>query len=104
MRRAAIHVHSVLAGILQEMAPGTKYQFQYEPDYAGPPVSMTLPVAHEVYHFETFPPFFEGLLPEGDMLEGLLRQHKIDRRDCFSQLIAVGRDTVGAVTIEEITS
>jgi serine/threonine-protein kinase HipA len=104
MRRAAIYVHGSLAGILLEQTPGTAYRFQYEPDYTGPPVSMTLPVAQKAYQFETFPPFFEGLLPEGDMLEGLLRQNKIDRRDCFSQLIAAGRDTVGAVTVEEVTS
>jgi serine/threonine-protein kinase HipA len=104
MRRAAIYVHGVLAGTLREQALGTDYTFQYEPDYTGPPVSLAIPVAQQPCQFETFPPFFEGLLPEGDMLEGLLRQHKIDRRDCFSQLIAVGRDTVGAVTIEEITS
>lgn len=36
------------------------------------------------------------------MLEGLLRQRKIDRNDCFSQLIAVGLDMPGAVTAEEM--
>jgi serine/threonine-protein kinase HipA len=35
------------------------------------------------------------------MLVGLLRQRKIDRHDFFSQLIAIGQDTVGAVTIFE---
>ncbi len=44
----------------------------------------------------------EGLLPEGEMLGGLLRQLKIDAKDLFSQLMAVGRDLVGAVTVEEI--
>ncbi|WP_156812382.1 HipA N-terminal domain-containing protein [Legionella tunisiensis] len=43
---------------------------------------------------------FEGLLPEGIMLEALLRKYKIDRNDYFGQLILVGRDVVGAVTIE----
>lgn len=38
------------------------------------------------------------------MLEGLLRQNKIDRTDAFAQLIAVGKDTVGAVTIEADTA
>ncbi|MGQ3891658.1 hypothetical protein [Legionella sp. CNM-4043-24] len=35
------------------------------------------------------------------MLEALLRKYKIDRNDCFSQLVLVGQDVVGAVTIEE---
>jgi serine/threonine-protein kinase HipA len=36
------------------------------------------------------------------MLDGLLRQQKIDKDDLFSQLVAVGKDLVGAVTVEEI--
>jgi serine/threonine-protein kinase HipA len=36
------------------------------------------------------------------MLDGMLRQLKIDRNDLFSQLVAVGKDMVGAVTVEEI--
>ena len=36
------------------------------------------------------------------MLDGLLRQRKIDKDDYFSQLLAVGKDLVGAVTVEEM--
>jgi serine/threonine-protein kinase HipA len=36
------------------------------------------------------------------MLEALLRQCKLDRNDYFGQLLRVGKDVVGAVTIEEI--
>ncbi len=34
------------------------------------------------------------------MLEALLRQAKIDKNDLMSQLIAVGGDMVGNVTVE----
>ena len=34
------------------------------------------------------------------MLEGLLRRTKLDRSDLMSQLIAVGKDLVGNVTVE----
>jgi serine/threonine-protein kinase HipA len=71
MRRARIYVHGVLAGVLMEQAPGTDYVFRYEDNYHGPPVSLSLPLAQREYRFEGFPAFFEGLLPEGDMLEGL---------------------------------
>ena len=47
------------------------------------------------------PLFFEGLLPEGIMLEGLLKIGKIDKNDFFAQLIATGNDLVGAVTVKE---
>ena len=54
------------------------------------------------YVFPAFPAFFEGLLPEGMMLESLLRKFKLDHTDYFGQLIQVGHDLVGAVTVEEI--
>ena len=59
-----------------------------------------MPTNQSVYLYDRFPPFFEGLLPEGMMLEGLLRQTKIDRSDYLDQLIAVGEDLVGNVTVE----
>jgi serine/threonine-protein kinase HipA len=98
MRRAQIDVMGQRAGVLEESAPG-RYRFRYDDAYSGPPVSLSLPVSKREFVFEVFPPFFEGLLPEGAMLEGLLRQCKIDRTDLFGQLLAVGGDTVGAVTV-----
>jgi serine/threonine-protein kinase HipA len=41
------------------------------------------------------------VLPEGVMLEALLKQRKIDRNDLFGQLVAVGEDLVGAVSVKE---
>jgi serine/threonine-protein kinase HipA len=100
VRRARVYVMGDLAGFLEEI-DGGRYVFRYLECYDGPPVSLTMPVAHGEYSFDGFPPFFEGLLPEGDMLEGLLRQRKIDRTDAFAQLVAVGVEMVGAVTVTE---
>ena len=100
MRKASVSVNGMIAGILEELQDG-RYQFSYMDDYHGSPVSLTMPLTKKVYYFEVFPPFFEGLLPEGMMLEALLRKYKIDRNDYFGQLIMVGQDVVGAVTVEE---
>jgi serine/threonine-protein kinase HipA len=100
MRKACVLVNGIKAGILEELA-GKKYQFTYYPDYHNAPVSLTMPLINKVYAFDMFPPFFEGLLPEGVLLEALLRKYKIDTNDYFQQLIVVGQDVVGAVTIEE---
>lgn len=99
MKKARVLVHGIEAGILDELK-GRKYQFTYHADYQGAPVSLTMPLTNRIYEFEIFPPFFEGLLPEGVMLEALLRKYKIDRNDYLEQLIKVGQDVVGAVTIE----
>ena len=102
MRRAYVYMHGVPAGVLDEIKLKEEYRFQYLDEYEGPPVSLTIPRSRTAYIYDRFPPFFDGLLPEGDMLDGLLRQSKIDRDDLFAQLTAVGREMVGAVTVEEI--
>lgn len=99
MRQAIILAHGKRAGILTEIAPDD-YNFEYDENYEGEAVSLTMPTKHKKYSFKSFPPFFEGLLPEGVMLEGLLRNAKIDKKDYFSQLIATGNDLVGSVTVQ----
>ena len=87
----------VPAGTLRELEKG-KFEFEYFPDYKAQPISVTIPVRPEPYCFEGFPPFFEGLLPEGPQLEALLRKAKLDETDFFGQLVQVGGDLVGSVT------
>lgn len=100
MRRANVYVSGGWIGTLDELEGGERYRFSYLDGYDGPPVSLTMPIDRPVYEFDRFPPFFEGLLPEGEMLSGLLAQRKLDADDYFGQLIAVGQDLVGAVTVE----
>lgn len=100
MKIANVFVDGIKAGQLQEVTRKTHYRFTYDHDYKGPSVSLEMPLSKRVYDYDRFPPFFEGLLPEGVMLEGLLRKAKIDRDDYFSQLVAVGHDMVGNVTVE----
>ena len=102
MRQAIVKVHDIEAGILTETAD-KRFRFTYYQGYKGAPVSLTMPINTEggVFEYSSFPPFFDGVLPEGGQLEGLLRLRKIDRSDYFSQLIAVGEDLVGAVTVFE---
>lgn len=101
MRKANVYLHNHLAGTLIEIEKSTRYRFSYPEAYAGPAISLTMPITQKEYEFNTFPPFFDGLLPEGFQLEALLRKRKIDRNDLFSQLIVVGQDLVGAVTVAE---
>lgn len=101
MRKAEVYLHEKKTGILTEIKKNRKYRFEYLAEYNGPPVSVTIPTIRSAWDFEEFPPFFEGLLPEGANLEVLLRTEKIDREDLYSILMAVGNDTVGAVTVKE---
>lgn len=102
MRKAKVFANNIEAGILLELEFEKKYRFEYLSNYSGPPVSLTLPLIQRVYNFDSFPSFFDGLLPEGYQLEGLLKIGKIDRNDFFGQLLAVGDDMVGNITIKEV--
>lgn len=102
MRSAKVYVNGHEAGVFSEIEFGKKYGFDYLQGYVGPPISVTMPIDRRVYEFDSFPPFFDGLLPEGFQLDGLLKFGKIDRNDLFSQLLAVGGDLVGNVTLTEI--
>jgi len=101
MRKAQIYQQGKLAGLLEE-PDQNRYRFTYASGYHGQPISLAMPVREAPYEFDKFPPVFEGLLPEGLPLEALLRQYKIDKKDMFKQLVIVGEDVVGSLTIKEV--
>ncbi len=101
MRKAKVFNFGEHAGDLIEVEKSKKYNFIYDNDYNGPPISLTIPIEKRNYEFNHFPPFFEGLLPEGMQLEALVRQTKTDRNDFLSLLLITGKDLVGSVTIEK---
>lgn len=105
MRTAKIFINkNTLAGLLIELDAKAGYKIEYVDGYSGPPISLTMPISKKVYEFSVFPPFFDGVLPEGSQLEALLRQAKLDRDDYFGQLVTVGKDLIGAVSVEEVRS
>jgi serine/threonine-protein kinase HipA len=105
MRTAKIFINkNTLAGFLIELDAKSGYKIEYVHGYSGPPISLTMPTSKKVYEFAVFPPFFDGVLPEGSQLEALLRQAKLDRDDYFGQLVTVGKDLIGAVSVEEVRS
>jgi serine/threonine-protein kinase HipA len=103
MRTAKVYVCGKEAGLLSEIIFRKEYSFAYNDGYSGFPVSLTMPINQKFFAFNHFPPFFDGLLPEGHQLEGLLKQGKLDSNDLFSQLMMVGNDTVGSVTVKEVS-
>ena len=104
MRIAEVFLHDISAGFLTEVERGKEYMFKYHENYDEASISVTMPVEQKTYIFNEFPPFFEGLLPEGANLEMLLRTYKIDRDSFYDILLKVGEDTVGAVTVKEVAN
>lgn len=102
MKKAKVYVNEDYAGDLIEVTKTKSYRFEYLPDYKGMSVSMTMPLSKRIYEYDRFPPFFEGLLPEGRMKEALLQRAKLDEDDLFEQLIRVGQEMVGNVTVKRV--
>jgi len=101
MRRAKVFYHDQLAGVLEELADG--YHFTYSADYLNSdtarPVSLTLPLRTEHYHNSTMFSFFDGLIPEGWLLDIAEQNWKLDRRDRMGLLLACCQDCIGAVQV-----
>lgn len=100
-RQGFVFVQNIFSGIIRETDSG--YEFQYDKDYLSSqnplPVSLTLPLKEEVFESKTLFPFFDGLIPEGWLLNVVSKNWKIDRRDRFGLLLAVCKDSVGDVSV-----
>ena len=71
-------------------------------DYALP-VSLTLPLRDEPYTSPTLFPFFDGLIPEGWLLDIAVHNWKISENDRFGLLLTTCRDCIGNVNIRSLT-
>jgi len=104
MRKAEIKLHDTCAGWLTQDENG--YHFIYDPAYlqsANPePVSKTLPIQRAAYHSTVLFPFFDGLIPEGWLLEVVERNWKLNPRDRMGLLMACCKDCIGAVSVHPI--
>jgi serine/threonine-protein kinase HipA len=62
-------------------------------------ISKTLPVISKTYQSKVLFPFFDGLIPEGWLLDIAIDNWKINARDRFGLLLACCKNTIGAVSI-----
>jgi serine/threonine-protein kinase HipA len=100
-RQAKILYQDQLAGYLIEGDGG--YVFKYDEQYLkldnSKPISLTLPLSAYPFHSNVLFPFFDGLIPEGWLLEIGEKHWKLNPRDRFELLINLCRDTIGAVSV-----
>lgn len=101
MRQANVYLKDYLAGILTEDDEG--YEFAYLPAYLAmeeaKPVSLTLPLTDKPYRSSMLFPFFDGLIPEGWLLDVALRNSDISMLDRMSLLLLCCKDCIGAVSV-----
>lgn len=104
MRQAEIRVNYCLAGLLWQDDEG--YHFRYDAPYLlshdAMAVSLTLPLQSGEYHSKTMFPFFDGLIPEGWLLDVAQRNWKLNPRDRMGLLLVCCKDCIGAVSVHPI--
>jgi serine/threonine-protein kinase HipA len=102
MRRARILYKETLAGILTETTDG-EYIFQYDEDYVANHreqfITFTMPVSSEPFKEKRLFPFFEGLIPEGWLLDIATKNWKINPNDRMGLLLACCKNCIGAVSV-----
>ena len=101
MRKAEIYLNDRSVGILKELEQG--YRFTYHSEYLNDPraipVSLSLPLQPDPYEDKRLFPFFDGLIPEGWLLEIAENTWKIHPRDRMGLLLACCRDCIGAAGV-----
>ncbi|MGD9976538.1 MAG: HipA N-terminal domain-containing protein [Bacteroidales bacterium] len=101
MRKAEVKMHEKTAGWLTQDEEG--YHFEYDKLYleSNNPeaISLTLPLQKETFSNKTLFPFFDGLIPEGWLLDIAQKNWKLNPRDRMGLLMICCKDCIGAVSI-----
>ncbi len=104
MRKAEIRIHDIKAGYLTQDENG--YHFIYDTAYLknenAMPVSLTLPLQEPPFSNNVLFPFFDGLIPEGWLLDIVEKNWKLNQRDRMGLLLTCCKDCIGAVSVHPI--
>lgn len=98
MRKAYIYYDDIFCGILEEK---DEYVFTYDSNYNGKAISLTMPTTCKIYKSKVLHPFFDGLIPEGYLLEVGAKMYNISILDRMGLLLALCKDVIGAVSVVE---
>lgn len=100
-RSGNVYYKNKFAGVIKEDENG--FSFQYDKEYLNSsqasPVSLTMPLREAAYENNVMLPFFDGLIPEGWLLDIASENWKIDPRDRMSLLLSFCKDCIGAVSV-----
>lgn len=107
MRVAEVYYDNVLSGLLTETEDG-QFTFQYDKDYISnfpnQFITFTMPVRAQIYQDKRLFAFFEGLIPEGWLLDIASKNWKINPNDRMGLLMACCQNCIGAVSIKPVSN
>jgi len=101
--KGTIYYKKIKAGTIEQTDEG--YKFTYDHKYLkrkqAKAVSLTLPLQEEPYESKNLFPFFDGLIPEGWLLDIALETWKLNPNDRMKLLLTVCEDCIGVVSVIE---
>lgn len=104
MKQGKVYLKDIFCGILTESEDG--YTFQYDEHYLASgnarALSPTMPLTDIPYQKEMMFPVFDGLIPEGWLLNIAQNSWKINERDRMSLLLACCKDCIGDIGVIEM--
>ncbi|MEZ5056893.1 MAG: HipA N-terminal domain-containing protein [Saprospiraceae bacterium] len=105
MRRGIVKYNNILAGEIIEDDNG-EYIFNYDKYFIKTHpkdfICFDMPVSHQPYKSKKLFPFFDGLIPEGWLLNIAAESWKINKNDRMGLLLACCQNAIGAVSVHPI--
>ena len=102
MKRAEIYFGDRKCGMLTEDNDG--FHFVYYDDYLSSPdavaISPTMPLEEKAFDKEMMFPVFDGLIPEGWLLNIGTKSLKLDPRDRMTLLLECCADCIGNISVK----
>jgi serine/threonine-protein kinase HipA len=100
-RSGNVYIKHLFCGVIHENENG--YSFQYDRSYLNhdfaQAVSLTLPLKEMAYDSKTLFAFFDGLIPEGWLLDLAEKNWKINHNDRMGLLLTCCKDCIGDISI-----
>lgn len=106
MRSANIFFNNTKAGTIIQNESGFTFTYfdEYLKDENARAISLTLPLRKEPYKSNYLFPFFNGLIPEGWLLDLACSYFNLNRLDHMSILLKTGKDVIGNVVVEDTSN
>jgi serine/threonine-protein kinase HipA len=103
-RYGIVYYNYVECGIIKETEDG--FVFTYKKEYLessdSKPISLNIPLSEKEYFSTMLHPFFDGLIPEGWLLQIATNKWGLKRNDRMGLLLTVCEDTIGAVSVRGV--
>lgn len=94
-----VYIAGAYAGTLSQSDAGLR-SFSYDASYAGPPLSLSMPISNRTYHGRTVDAYLLGLLPDDERIRREAgHRFGVSGNNPFALLSHMGLDCPGAIQI-----